>query len=216
MVTMRNEYDSIDTLHSRSFHINPGELHSLLNGIESFNKKYSGSQKEFGLDGISIFVMSERLQNNDTIEFWSPSRTTGDEFYDILDPTFSILRDHLTDEAEANYVEQLEQYFDFGFPIKLITDRPKKYRLFGVLSVDDKTSKLLNDFVDGVPSNEPVTIDMTNFEGMGTYYYYTFNRLLKKNASISWVANDDAYEQLTELGVSPDRIERRNPKSFRD
>ncbi len=215
-VTMRNEHDSIDTLHSRSFHINPGEIQSLLNGIESFNKKYSGHHEDSGLDGISVFVTSERLQNNDTIEFWSPRRSTGSEFYDILDPVFSILQNHLNEEAEANYIEQLEQYFEFGFPVKLISKKLRKYRIYGVLSVDDKTSKLLKDFIEGVPSNEPVTIDMTNFEGMGTYYYYTFNKLLKKNPSIFWIANDRAYEQLTEMGVSLDRIERRNPKLLKD
>ena len=115
VLPMRNEYDSIDTLHTRCFQINHGEIQSLLNGIESFNNKYSGPHNDFDLDGISVFVTSERLQNNDTIEFWSPRRNTGSEFYDILDPVFSILKNHLIDEAEANYVEQLEQYFDSGF-----------------------------------------------------------------------------------------------------
>ena len=78
-----------------------------------------------------------------------PRRTTGSEFYDILDPVFSILKNHLIEEAEANYIEQLEQYFDFGFPIKLISEKPRKYQLYGGLSVDDETSMLLNDFIEG-------------------------------------------------------------------
>lgn len=71
-ITKRNERDSIETVHAETFHITNEELSALVKGINSFNQGYSGPQSGFGLDGISVFVISDRLKANDTIEFGSP------------------------------------------------------------------------------------------------------------------------------------------------
>jgi hypothetical protein len=104
----------------------------------------------------------------------------------LLDPVFTLLRSHLKEQVEINYIEDLEQYFDFGFPIKQVAHNPLKYRIYGALSVDDATTRKLNDFIDSVPADESIIIDMSNFQSMGTTFYPNFQRLLKRNHHIEW------------------------------
>jgi hypothetical protein len=55
-VTRWNENDSTETVHTKDFNISSEELSVLINGIESFNNRYSGPQSDYGLDGISVFL----------------------------------------------------------------------------------------------------------------------------------------------------------------
>jgi hypothetical protein len=212
-VTKRNEYDSMETVHTKTFNITNEELSVLLKGIDAFNKDYSGPQAGFGLDGISVFVISDRLNANDTIEFWSPRREGTDiVYYQLLDPLFNTMRKYMTADAEMMYVEQLEQYFDYGVPIKKVGNN--QYRIYGALSYVDHVTKAINLLIDEIPANQSVLIDMSNFEGMGTIYYPHFKKLLAKNNQIKWIVNDAAREQLLEIGWPEINFEQTTKKGF--
>lgn len=212
-ITKRNEKDSIETVHSKTFEITDKELSTLITAIDSFNHAYSGPQTGFGLDGISVFVVSERLKSNDTIEFWSPRREGSDNlYYELLDPVFAIMKKYMTADAEMMYVEQLEQYFDYGVPIK--KTGKNEFRIYGALSYFEHVTKAINSLIDDMPSGEPVVIDMSNFEGMGTIYYPHFKRLLAKNNQIKCIVNERARQQLLEIGWPETNLEQTTKKNF--
>lgn len=212
-VTSRNESGSIKTVHAKTFNITDEELSVLIDGIESFKQGYSGPQTRFGADGISVFVISDQLQANDTLGFWSPRREGTDSiYYRLLDPVFDIMRKYMTVDAEMMYVEQLEQYFDYGAPIK--KTGKNEYRIYGALSYFDHITKAINSLVDEIPADEPVLIDMSNFEGMGTIYYPHFKKLLARNNQVKWIVNDSSREQLLEIGWPESSLEQTTRKGF--
>lgn len=212
-VTERNEQDSIATVHMKTFNITKEELSVLIQSIDSFNQAYSGPQTGFGLDGISVFVISDRLKANDTIEFWSPRREGTDNiYYQLLDPIFATMKQHMTADAETMYVEQLEQYFDYGVPIK--KTGKNEFRIYGSLSYFGHVTKAINSLIEEIPPNESIVIDMSNFQGMGTIYYYNFYKLLLKNNQIRWIVNDEARRQLTEIGWPEANMVQSTKKGF--
>lgn len=212
-VTRRNEDGSPETIHQRTVNISEEELQSIITGIKSFNLGYPGPQEGFGLDGISVYVISEKLEANDTIKFWSPRREGTDRvYYELIDPVFNLLRTHLRDDAEIMYVEQLEQYFEYGAPIKKIADG--HYRIYGALSYFEHVTKAINSLIDEIPAGQPVLIDMSNFEGMGTIYYPHFKKLLAKNDRIKWIVNAQGREQLLEIGCPEANLEQTSKKGF--
>jgi len=58
-----------------------------------------------------------------------------------------------------------------------------------------------------LPSDTPLTIDMTNFGGMGMLLYPTFRPLLARSIEVHWVATPLSERQLHEIGVKPAAIE---------
>lgn len=212
-ITKRNEKDSIEKVHSKTFEITDKDLSTLTLAIDSFNQAYSGPQTAFGLDGISVFVISERLKSNDTVEFWSPRREGSDNvYYELLDPVFAMMKKYMTADAEMMYVEQLEQYFDYGVPIK--KTGKNEFRIYGSLSYFEHVTKAINSLIDDIPSGESVVIDMSNFEGMGTIYYPHFKRLLAKNNQIKCIVNERARQQLLEIGWPETNLEQTTKKNF--
>jgi len=124
----------------------------------------------------------------------------------------------MTADAEMMYVEQLEQYFDYGAPIKKIKER--HYRIYGLLFYYehvinyDHVAKALDDLVEDIPADGPVLIDMSNFHVMETIYYDHFKKLLAKNSRIKWIVNYSAREQLTEIGCPEANMEQSTKKRF--
>lgn len=110
------------------------------------------------------------------------------------------------------YWRTLENYFPHPFSFR---KEGKGYILYGTLSANDENTRQLNALIDQFPANRPVVIDARYFNGMDTFYYPYFRRLLRKNKQISWIKPiNGAYQpsswgrplngrnQLNETGVS--------------
>ncbi len=107
--------------YNRSFALTQAELESLKRGMELFTQAHKNDQNTSGPDGMWVKVISSKLTSwTDTIDFWSPARFES-QYYYILDPFISVLRNHLFEEPEAKDLDSLEQYFDFNFPIRQVT-----------------------------------------------------------------------------------------------
>lgn len=68
--------------------------------------------------------------------------------------------------------------------------------------------------IDEIPTDESVVIDMSNFEGMGTTYYFHFKKLLAKNNQIKWIVNEEARRQLSEIGLPEANMEQSVTRRF--
>jgi hypothetical protein len=186
---------------SKKIKLPSAQVQELKEGISKFQNAIR-HKSEMGLDGISL-VMNI---NGDTIHCWSPSRKTQASYYYILDPLFKLLYDSYPQDEQVRYIELLEQYFEYPLPIKQVSKNPIVFKIYGSLSVDEESTKALNQFIDSLPPDQPITIDMTNFQGMGTLYYPNFRNLIRKNTLITWLANQEAEEQLLAIGVKKERI----------
>jgi hypothetical protein len=80
------------------------------------------------------------------------------------------------------YLEQFSTYFSFGLPARVLPGPPLTLRLYGSLSIDHDED--LGRLIGSLPADGPITIDMTNFGGMGTLLYSTFQPLLVRSTVI--------------------------------
>lgn len=204
------------TVHSRIFRITPSDWQSLARGIALFNERFTKLQEPWGCcDGISVAIASDRLTYTGVLYFTSPYREKESEYYKILDPLFIILHKHLLLPEEADYLRSLKRYFDYDFklPAELVSTTPYKYRIYGKLMEHDDAP--LGDLIDGMPTRVPITIDMSSLAGMDTLLYPHFQRLLKRNSRVQWLATPNAYQHLLNLGVPEKNIQQAISLEFR-
>jgi hypothetical protein len=195
-----------------------------LNTLEDFLKNYQFSKNSWrdklgtdtivfegktmvvntgGLDGIT--VNGSFTQNNDGREFsfWSPRK--GSENNKLVKLIFTLLCKSFPEEKIINYIEQLEGYFPFGLGLKKISDNPLKYKLYGAITSHEE--KEITSFINNLPSDRDVFIDLSNFNGMGTMFYPLFKSLTAKNKRIYWVKpSPKGLQQLCEIGVPMENI----------
>jgi hypothetical protein len=157
---------------------------------------------ESGLDGIGVdnFIIKGAERNE--FHFWSPRKGTKE--HKIIEALMQLSRKHFADLRHIEYFESLEQYFDFPLPCKITSRDPWEIRIYGALSVDEESTRQLTQFLDSLPSDKAVLVDMTNFQGMGTLFYPLFRDLIRRNEQIVWVTRDNT--ELLEIGVDKSKI----------
>jgi hypothetical protein len=158
-------------------------------------------EPSMGLDGIQV---SGKLKEANSPEvhfsFWSPDRARRPRDFAIVDAVFSLLESTTPSCLLNSYLEQLAIYFPFGIPVRRIAGPPLTLRVYGSLTINH-----IHDFdqiVDSLPSDVPLLIDMTNFNGMGTLLYESFRPLLSRTPAVKWKASPPAAHQLGEVGVA--------------
>lgn len=159
------------------------------------------SNRSMALDGIGVH--NTYLQDNRKNQFYFSSPIKGSKEHQIVEAVIGLSQFDLTDTKSQEYLESLEQYFDFGLPCKKISDKPYEVRIYGSLSSNEEQE--LNNFIQAIPSDRPVIIDMTNFQSMGTMFYPLFRRLIKRNKQLIWATKNATL--LIELGVDTSQIE---------
>jgi hypothetical protein len=162
--------------------------------------------ERMGFDGISVRG-HWRLASLSPYEFsfWSPDKQKSPRDYAIADAVFSVLESTTPSCLLNAYLEQLSTYFSFGLPARELPGPPLTLRFYGSLSIDHDED--LGHLIESLPADTPLTIDMTNFGGMGLLLYSTFRPLLARSPVVHWVAAPRAATQLRELGVKPTAIE---------
>lgn len=159
-----------------------------------------------GTDGITVYNNITLDTSRNEFKFWSPRRNRNPQEHKLVEAILGLSRRKFATLKQQEYFESLEQYFDFGLPCKIISNRPFEVRIYGCLSANEEQE--LNTFVHGLPIDKPILIDMTNFNGMGTMFYPLFKGLLKRNPDIVWVTSSkgEALKQVQEIGVPATRI----------
>lgn len=187
-----------------SANLSPADLDFFFTKLDSVPVLNMVTNKQLGLDGITVYntVLKDGISNK--FEFWSPRKTQNPQEHKVVEAVLGLARRTLTAQKEQEYFESLEQYFDFGLPCKITSTDPFEVRIYGSLSSNEEYE--LNKFVQALPSNNPILVDMTNFSRMGTMFYPLFRSLLARNTRIVWVTTSWGGKQLQEIGVLTDRI----------
>lgn len=162
--------------------------------------------ERMGLDGIGVRGRW-RLASSSPYEFsfWSPEKQKSPRDYAIADALFSVLEATIPSCLLNAYLEQLSTYFGFGLPARVLPGPPLTLRFYGGLSIDHDEE--LMHLIGSLPADTPLTIDMTNFAGMGLLLYSDFQPLLARSIEVQWVATPHAATQLREIGVKSAAID---------
>jgi len=152
-----------------------------------------------GTDGIDVYGVFNRENNDQKFAFWSPKKETENARFMalILDLTESAFPSQPT----TDYLEQLEQYFPHHLGLKKLSDySPLTYKLYGDISSDDEDD--LEVFLKSLPVNTKVIIDMSNFSGMGTMFYSWFEDYCVGKKNIYWLnPTDRGLIDLYKIGI---------------
>jgi hypothetical protein len=188
------------TLRTKRIKIDSSDINGIKFALAEFLKNYKGPQEDTGLDGNGVNMIMDYSLQKDTIHFWSPDRTREPEYYKIVDPLFALLYKYFNSGSDTRYIEDLEGYFDFGFPIKKTSDNPLTFHVYGHIGDFPRTA--LKDFVAGLPTDGRVVMDLTNLGSVPPVYYDAFYQgIFQKNKSVEWLVTDYQKKELTEIGV---------------
>lgn len=152
----------------------------------------------WGLDGMTITATYQQRDAQNQFLIWSPEpRSPEGEFVGVI---YRLAWEFLTGDASIRRLEQLHGYLDLGLPARLINGPVRRLRIFGRLTSSDDHAlyQQLND----AAGDDPLLVDMTNFEGMGTLLYPIFARFAARRKNIAWAASPHARKQLAQIGVN--------------
>lgn len=126
--------------------------------------------------------------------------------YNFAKALYELSATALRDERSVRILEHIHMYLGLGLPAKDLGGDPHRVRLFGSIGPDHETELTL--FLDGLSSSEPLLLDLSNCDGMGTLIYPTFARFLdlRKGAPTVWWATDEVRPHLEALDVPPVNI----------
>jgi hypothetical protein len=133
---------------------------------------------------------------------WSPSGDSLQGQYFLL--LYKLAWDSLHDETSAERLEQLHGYLGLGLSARVIDESPRRLRLFGSFSSGDEEE--LHACFSELASDEPLVVDMTNFDGMGTILYPLFSRFANARKRLAWVGSPNAVRHLKEIGINEESI----------
>jgi len=151
-----------------------------------------------GTDGVTVKGRLKRNLKFKCFEFWSPEEETENDSLIIL--LFNLMNENFKNIETIVYIEQLEQYFNFGLGLKRLSEDPPIYVLYGDISISEEEE--LIQFLNSLPVDSEAFIDMSNFNGMATILYPEFKKACENKRKIFWInCTEKAYEQLTEIGI---------------
>lgn len=82
--------------------------------------------------------------------------------YKILDAFFDLAQSTIKDYRGLSLTENIQNRFDYGLPIKEISQKPLEYRLKGSISGCRDSNQSLVDLLESLPNNTPILFDVRN------------------------------------------------------
>jgi hypothetical protein len=157
--------DTLIVHYKKSFHINDNTLDSFLKIINEIKIDSNVvHDRDDVLDGISFSFMTTSC-NNDTFSLMSncPDRTSRYKLdYTILDAFFKLAYATINDYDGMCKVENIQNYFSYGLPVKLASKEPLEYRVWGTISGCRNDNQELQKFLNDLPVEKPVIFDLRN------------------------------------------------------
>ena len=83
--------------------------------------------------------------------------------YIILDAFFELTDKTVKNNNKAqSLTENIQDYFDYGLPIKQTGSKPIEYRVWGTVSGCSDENEALIIWLKSLPQNEPILLDLRN------------------------------------------------------
>jgi hypothetical protein len=160
------------------------------------------TSRAIGVDGMAVHVTYQDGEAESCFETWSPdSASSGGRFVHLIyDLAWEVLKERVS-------IERLEQLFGYlrpDLPARLIPGDVQSLRLFGSLASYHQ-QELVRLF-DRLPGEDPLVIDMTNFDGMGTLLYPTFVRFAAARRLLAWACSQNARRHVESMRVPKSQV----------
>lgn len=172
-----------------------GELEACVAGLDAPDERR-------GLDGMTVIFEITDASARRRIAAWSPE--VGDARHTYLARLHATATELLQDELAQRTLEQLHGYLDLGLPARDHGGSPRRLQIFGRLSSSEE--KELEKLFALAAAEEPVLVDMSNFEGMGTLLYPLFRKFSRRAGATAWAVSPPARKQLAEARVPAEQL----------
>jgi hypothetical protein len=179
--------------------LDPASAARFVATIDALDRAELGAPPPRGCDGMSL--TGEIADANGVARFsaWSPERTTEPAQHAFFAGLHALAKESIK-EAQAQLVlEQLHGYLGLGLPVVDLGGEPRHVRIFGSLSWPAPAE--LVAIVKALITDQPLLMDLSNFEGMGTGLYPLFGELARRPGPTAWCASEPARAHLEEIGV---------------
>lgn len=155
-------------------------------------------------DGIGVENQVWQNGVHNSFSFQSPKKPSQE--HQVVAAVLGLARRKFPLLPQKAYVESLEEHFDFGLPCEITSSAPWEVRIYGVIYGDEKWVKDLQVFLQQLPTEQPILIDMTNSHGMAWKCFPVFRAFLARNERIIWVPSQAALSDVQQLGVPASHI----------
>jgi hypothetical protein len=175
-----------------------------LTRLITFLKDYTYPNEAKGKPG-EVYVTGAHLNGETKQEMSFNNPQAGSAEHKMMELLFTLWYTHFNKAETVDYLEDLEQYFDFGLGIKILKEEPLTYKLYGKVTAYDAPQ--FRAFLDIIPVDTVVHIDVSNFQSMGRMFYPTLTDFNDTHPKLLWInCNPAAYRHLRNGGVPIERI----------
>ena len=159
-----NVKDTLITHYKRNFHVDSIVLNKFLNELKASQLDSTARHRTSVLDGIN-YKVSKIYTSKDTISLISNliSRNEKSQLeYKLLDAFFDLAYKSINDYEGILGLENIQDYFYYGLPIRKIGDNPLEYRVWGSISGCREDNEEFIKFLNSLPVDKPVIFDLRN------------------------------------------------------
>lgn len=159
-----NRKDTLIVHYKKTFKIDKSELNQFLTELKLSSLDSTVEHRRDVLDGIG-FRVSKINSRNDTISLTSISPSRTEEFqmdYKLLDAFFDLSYKSIDDYDGISGIENIQDYFNYGVPIRKVNENPIEYRIWGTISGCREDNQEFLKILENLPNNNPVIFDLRN------------------------------------------------------
>jgi hypothetical protein len=176
----------------------PAQADELRRALDACEPRLGDPDDRLGLDGVTlVFEVARGSAAPRRFAAWSPEH--GDPRHTHVAALYHLAGALLRAPEAQQRLAQLHGYLRLDAPVRDLGGAPRRLRIFGRLSSSDLDA--LAGLFGAVAPDEPVLVDMLDFEGMGTLCYPPFRRFARRPGPLAWAASKRAYMQLREARV---------------
>ncbi|WPB73673.1 hypothetical protein KYC5002_32085 [Archangium violaceum] len=159
-------------------------------------------ENQIGLDGISLTCLVEERQGRREFSTWSPDPKQYPREHGFVWAVYQLAMDAARGPATWRFLEEMFGYLnnnDERLPVKHFDEVPRRIRLFGSLS--SMKEKALDTLFASVSPDEPLLMDLSNLERMGTLLYPRFAHFHARPGRTAWWVSAPAARHLLGAGI---------------
>ncbi|CAL2104690.1 conserved protein of unknown function [Tenacibaculum sp. 190130A14a] len=159
-----NSEDTFTVLYEKEFPIGSVVFDKFLRDLKESKLDSTITHRKDILDGIG-YRISKIYNRGDTISLTSNLTRRNEESgleYKMLDAFFDLAYQSINDYDGVSGLENIQDYFYYGLPIKKMDKEPLEYRVWGSISGCREDNEEFIDFLNNLPADKPVIFDLRN------------------------------------------------------
>lgn len=156
--------DTLVVHYKKTFRIDKSELNQFLTELKLSRLDSTVEHRRDVLDGIGFRVSKINLKNDTTsLTSISPSRTKEFQMdYKLLDAFFDLSYKSIDDYDGISVIENIQDYFSYGLPLRKVNENPIEYRIWGSISGCRDDNQEFLKILETLPDDKPVIFDLRN------------------------------------------------------